>query len=167
MLKSSFPSTRGSCTQVKKIYENNFQTSKDKKHAFICGAASGVLATCAVHPLDLIRTRMALRTNDLTYYTKMIRDIIRTEGFSAFFKGLQANMIGMFIYKGISFFYFENLLQAFKESQLIQYSGMQQGISAGLASLFAQFITYPFDILKRRYMVLMDNEKQLFEKHDY
>lgn len=154
------------CMSFDKHYELRFKTQVDKRHAFICGSVSGIIATAAVHPLDLLRTRMALRINDLNIYKTMITNIYYQEGLKAFFRGLKPNIFGIFLYKGISFYFYENLVKKFKETNFLTKSHSQQFWAAGLASISAQIMTYPFDVIKRRYMVINDHEKKWFHKFD-
>ena len=145
---------------IQKLYEVKYGQRENKNHAFICGAFSGIIATASVHPLDLLRTRMALRINDFNVYKTLILEIYKNEGMKYFFRGLYPNLMGIFLYKGISFYFFENLLSHFTNTGIIQKSHFLQFVSAAIASLSAQIITYPFDVLKRRYMVIHDRINQ-------
>lgn len=47
-----------------KIYEKKFYSNEkviSKKHSFICGSLSGIIASSIVYPMDLLRTKMAMR----------------------------------------------------------------------------------------------------------
>lgn len=125
-----------------------------------------MIAAASVHPLDLLRTRMALRVNDFNIYKTLIKSIYVNEGFLAFFKGIQPNLFGVFLYKGISFFFYENILRLIGENNWIRKSHTRQFTAGAIASITAQIMTYPFDVLKRRYMVVKDRNYQ-FAKQSF
>lgn len=157
---SSFRSTNASCRRAKQMWVERFGPSPNHRHALLCGSFSGVIATTAVHPLDLLRTRMALRANDLSAYRTLVTELVRNEGFAGFFKGLGPNLSGMFIYKGISFFFYENLSSYIIQNRWISRSHFREFVAAALAAIWGQTLTYPFDVIKRRYMVLRDRQHQ-------
>ena len=80
---------------------------------------------------------------------------------TAFFKGLQSNVAGIIIYKGSSFFIYENMLAALKRDGRVTSSTSQQFLASGTAAIAGQFVTYPLDVIKRKYMVIKDRQKQL------
>jgi len=104
---------------------------------------------------------MALRINDLAAYRTLILSLIRHEGLAGFLKGLGPNVLGIFIYKGNSFFLYENLNRHIMQSKWIGKSYLREFASAAVAAISAQALTYPFDVIKRRYMVLRDRRHQL------
>ena len=121
---------------------------------FIAGAAAGALAQSVIYPLELIRTRLAICPLG-TY--RGIADaaarVFRTEGPSAFYRGLTPSLIGILPYAGVDIAAFETL----KEALLDAYEPRGEMpppaaiIAAGAASSsVAQFVSYPLALVRTR-----------------
>jgi len=108
----------------------------------------------------VIRTRLALRAYDLNTYKTVVSEIFKHETIKGFYRGMKPNLAGILIYKGSSFFLYENLLASIKEKNLFSKSFAQQFAASAIAATAGQFLTYPFDVIKRKYMVIKDREKQ-------
>lgn len=104
---------------------------------------------------------MALRAYDINTYKNVILEIFKHETIKGFYKGMKPNLAGILIYKGSSFFLYENLLASIKQRKLLTKSFAQQFVASAIAATAGQFLTYPFDVIKRKYMVIKDREKQL------
>ncbi|GMH29337.1 hypothetical protein Nepgr_031180 [Nepenthes gracilis] len=57
---------------------------------FVNGGASGMLATCVIQPVDMIKVRIQLGQGSAVQVTK---NMIQSEGISAFYKGLSAGLL--------------------------------------------------------------------------
>ncbi|RWR72637.1 mitochondrial dicarboxylate/tricarboxylate transporter DTC-like protein [Cinnamomum micranthum f. kanehirae] len=57
---------------------------------FVNGGASGMLATCVIQPIDMIKVRIQLGQGSGVY---VARTMLRDEGFGAFYKGLSAGLL--------------------------------------------------------------------------
>ncbi|XP_074307034.1 mitochondrial dicarboxylate/tricarboxylate transporter DTC-like [Silene latifolia] len=57
---------------------------------FVNGGASGMLATCVIQPIDMIKVRIQLGQGSATQVTK---NMLAAEGFGAFYKGLSAGLL--------------------------------------------------------------------------
>ncbi|OUZ99543.1 Mitochondrial substrate/solute carrier [Macleaya cordata] len=57
---------------------------------FVNGGASGMLATCVIQPVDMIKVRMQLGQGSAVSVTK---NMLREEGFGALYKGLSAGLL--------------------------------------------------------------------------
>ncbi|XP_021850914.1 mitochondrial dicarboxylate/tricarboxylate transporter DTC [Spinacia oleracea] len=57
---------------------------------FVNGGASGMLATCVVQPIDMVKVRIQLGQGSAVHITK---NMLRDEGLSAFYKGLSAGLL--------------------------------------------------------------------------
>lgn len=63
----------------------------------VAGFTAGVVATLAVHPFDVLKTRLQLETGKAQWGNsfRIVRDIVREEGsYRALYRGLMPNMIG-------------------------------------------------------------------------
>ncbi|XP_028102294.1 mitochondrial dicarboxylate/tricarboxylate transporter DTC-like [Camellia sinensis] len=57
---------------------------------FVNGGASGMLATCVIQPIDMIKVRIQLGQGSATDVTK---NMFKNEGIGAFYKGLTAGLL--------------------------------------------------------------------------
>ncbi|KAI3846154.1 hypothetical protein MKX01_002927 [Papaver californicum] len=57
---------------------------------FVNGGASGMLATCVIQPVDMVKVRIQLGQGSAVSVTK---NMIREEGFGALYKGLSAGLL--------------------------------------------------------------------------
>ncbi|RAL43054.1 unnamed protein product [Cuscuta campestris] len=57
---------------------------------FVNGGCSGMLATCAVQPIDMIKVRIQLGQGSAGH---VARTMLKNEGFGAFYKGLSAGLL--------------------------------------------------------------------------
>ena len=65
------------------------------------------------------------------------------------FEGLKVHMYGAIVYKGYGFFFYENTKTALINNNFIQNRKVLIFLSGSVAGLFAQLISYPFDVLKK------------------
>lgn len=125
---------------------------------FVCGGLSACMATLAVHPVDVLRTRFAAQGEPKVY--KTLRDAVvtmhRTEGPLAFYKGLTPTLIAIFPYAGFQFSCYSALKSA--SEWVTPANGKQNenlrnllcGCGAGVIS---KTLTYPLDLFKKRLQV--------------
>lgn len=125
----------------------------------VAGAAAGVTAVALTYPLDLVRARLAMQANGKlasARYTGVLNALLtipRTEGFAALYRGIAPTMCGVAPYAAIKFSAFE----ALKRAACVLWNVADKDLPidvrmtcGGLAGLFAQTFTYPFDVLRRR-----------------
>merc|ERR1719399_1258056 len=69
---------------------------------FTIGSASGMIATCCIQPIDMVKVRIQLgaaeggSTNPITIASEMIKE----EGFGSMYKGLSAGLLRQVVYTG-------------------------------------------------------------------
>lgn len=146
---------------------------------FIAGSAAGATATALTYPLDLMRARYAasgmVGSHTHTHAAKpnmsVVSTILRTEGIRGLYGGLTPTLVGIVPYAGISFATFETLKGTWRKRAAATASAAGETwdpdapgaaqmpvttrlLFGGLAGLFAQSMTYPLDIVRRRIQVL-------------
>ncbi|ERE69132.1 thiamine pyrophosphate carrier-like protein [Cricetulus griseus] len=93
---------------------NLYETRQFSAH-FVCGGLSAGAATLAVHPVDVLRTRLAAQGEPKIYSN--LRDAVstmyRTEGPLVFYKGLTPTVIAIFPYAGLQFSCYRSLKQVY------------------------------------------------------
>ncbi|XP_037083143.1 mitochondrial thiamine pyrophosphate carrier-like [Pollicipes pollicipes] len=129
---------------------------------FVAGGASGVAASAASLPLDVVRTRLVAQ-GEPKYYRSMraaAAHMLRNEGPTAFAKGLVPTMLQTAPYTALQFGAFAACNQLLSRQLLLQdrptTRAMLCGVVAGLA---AKTAVYPLDVAKKRIQV------QGFQQH--
>uniref|UniRef100_A0A914HD80 Mitochondrial carrier protein n=1 Tax=Globodera rostochiensis TaxID=31243 RepID=A0A914HD80_GLORO len=122
---------------------------------FMAGASAGVIAQTAIYPLEVLKTRLALRrTGELgrgvCYFAK---EIHRREGFTCFYRGYVANCIGIIPYAGIDLAVYETLKNLWIRRN--NSDGTDPGVvlilGCGLvSSSVGQVITYPIALIRTK-----------------
>lgn len=132
----------------------------------VCGGASVV----ATYPLDLVRTRLSIQTANLNKLNKsraknvvkppgvwkLLKKTYREEGkIAGLYRGVWPTCLGVVPYVALNFAVYEQLkeLNSLNDSSSWKdnfYKLFTGAISGGVA----QTMTYPFDLLRRRFQVL-------------
>lgn len=130
------------------------------------GGLAGVTSVAVTYPLDITRTRLSIQCADLSNLTKaqqqnlpgmwgVMKDIYKLEGgFHGLYRGIMPTIYGVAPYVGINFAVYESVRKRFAE---IEGGGeptaVQKLASGAVSGAVAQFLTYPFDVLRRRFQV--------------
>jgi solute carrier family 25 phosphate transporter 23/24/25/41 len=119
------------------------------------GGVSGAVGQGLVYPLDTVRTRLAVCSQQ--EYTQAGRGILRTaarmwraEGPASLYRGLVPSMCGILPYAGVDIVLFETL----KQELLERHGGDLPDLAvlgAGMvSSVIAQFVSYPLALVRTR-----------------
>jgi solute carrier family 25 phosphate transporter 23/24/25/41 len=124
---------------------------RDKIKLLYCGFASGIAASTATYPLDIIRTKLSVNTEMASRSIgSMALEMIKTEGALSLYKGWFATLMGIAPYVGLKMSCFD-ILKPFvipdSNSPFFSTSNMLLGAAAGT---FAATLTYPTDLIKRK-----------------
>ncbi|XP_010765527.1 calcium-binding mitochondrial carrier protein SCaMC-2-A-like isoform X2 [Notothenia coriiceps] len=139
--------------QIKKLICNDKQTLGILDR-FVAGSLAGVLAQSTIYPMEVLKTRLALRkTGQYSSISDCAKQIFRREGLSAFYKGYIPNMLGIIPYAGIDLAVYETL----KNRYLQQYgtNSSDPGVLVLLAcgtvsSTCGQLASYPLALVRTR-----------------
>lgn len=141
---------------------------KKKSHHIVSlasGSFSGLCATTATYPLDLLRTRFAAQQEPKLYHSlaHAARMIWSREGLRGFYVGMWPTLVGIVPLMALQFGSYEAIRQAIRNMKAIQEPGLdpeditltfvEQGMSGFLAGVTAKFLTMPLDTIKRRFQV--------------
>lgn len=115
------------------------------------GGVSGAVGQGLVYPLDTVRTRLAVCTQQ--EYAGIVRTAARMwrqEGPASLYRGLVPSMCGILPYAGVDIVLFETL----KAELLERHGGSLPDLAvlgAGMASsVIAQFVSYPLALVRTR-----------------
>ncbi|KAH0553620.1 mitochondrial 2-oxodicarboxylate carrier [Cotesia glomerata] len=128
------------------------------------GGSAGFVEVCAMHPMDIIKTRLQLQVKTAEvnplYYTG-IRDCMKkmyhNEGLGAFWKGILPPIIAETPKRALKFFTFEQYKQLFTSGSdlpipvILALAGFCAGITEGL-------VVNPFEVVK---VHLQSNRSQM------
>lgn len=139
--------------QIKRIMGSN-QESIGIAERFVAGSLAGVFAQSVIYPMEVLKTRLALRkTGQYAGISDCARQVFRREGLGAFYKGYVPNMLGIIPYAGIDLAIYETL----KNSWLQRYGSESKnpGVFVLLAcgtvsSICGQLASYPLALVRTR-----------------
>ncbi|KAI1900672.1 hypothetical protein AGOR_G00052320 [Albula goreensis] len=121
---------------------------------FVAGSLAGVIAQSSIYPMEVLKTRLALRkTGQYSGIADCAKQIFRKEGLGAFYKGYVPNMLGIIPYAGIDLAVYETL----KNSWLQRYAtdsadpGVFVLLACGtISSTCGQLASYPLALVRTR-----------------
>uniref|UniRef100_A0A665WPT0 Calcium-binding mitochondrial carrier protein SCaMC-2-A-like n=1 Tax=Echeneis naucrates TaxID=173247 RepID=A0A665WPT0_ECHNA len=139
--------------QIKRLIGSNKETLSILER-FVAGSLAGVIAQSTIYPMEVLKTRLALRkTGQYAGISDCAKQIFRREGLGAFYKGYIPNMLGIIPYAGIDLAVYETL----KNSYLQQYgiNGADPSVFVLLAcgtvsSTCGQLASYPLALVRTR-----------------
>ncbi|XP_074568112.1 mitochondrial adenine nucleotide transporter ADNT1-like [Curcuma longa] len=124
------------------------------------GACAGIIAMSATYPMDMVRGRITVQTENSPYqYRGMfhaLSTVYREEGFRALYKGWLPSVIGVIPYVGLNFAVYESLKAWLiksnpyglaQDSELSVVTRLACGAAAGTVG---QTVAYPLDVIRRR-----------------
>lgn len=138
--------------KVKRLIRGNDKRQLTIYERFLAGACAGGVSQTAIYPLEVLKTRLALRkTGQYTGILDAANKIFRKEGLRSFYRGYIPNMLGIIPYAGIDLAVYETL----KKKYLQKQGGEQPGILVLLAcgstsSTLGQVCSYPLALVRTR-----------------
>ncbi len=153
--------------------------------SFFAGGFSGMTASAATYPLDLVRGRISGKGADASgnkRYTGIVNVMsitVKEEGFFALYKGIAPTLMGAIPYEGIKFGTVGALEQLFpvKDEDKGKTNVWRKMIFGGAGGVAAGCLTYPNDTVRRLlqiqgttgttevYAGYIDCVKQTYAKH--
>ncbi|CAG09637.1 unnamed protein product, partial [Tetraodon nigroviridis] len=139
--------------QIKRVMGSDRETLSVLER-FVAGSLAGVIAQSTIYPMEVLKTRLALRkSGQYSGISDCAKQIFRREGLGAFYKGYVPNMLGIIPYAGIDLAVYETL----KNYYLHNYSasGVDPGVLVLLAcgtvsSTCGQLASYPLALVRTR-----------------
>jgi solute carrier family 25 phosphate transporter 23/24/25/41 len=131
---------------------------------FASGTMAGLVAQSAIYPMEVLKTRLALRkTGEFNGISDCARKIYQKEGMKAFYRGYLMNAIGIFSI-GIDLTIYETLKHQYK---LIYPESSQPSVLALLAiantaSTTAMLSSYPLFLIRTRMQSSSDPKETIF-----
>ncbi|KAI1882914.1 hypothetical protein AGOR_G00239800 [Albula goreensis] len=121
---------------------------------FIAGSLAGATAQTAIYPMEVMKTRLALRkTGQYSGMLDCAKQILKKEGVKAFYKGYIPNMLGIIPYAGIDLAVYESLKNAWLSRYAIDTAnpGILVLLGCGtISSTCGQLASYPLALIRTR-----------------
>lgn len=140
------------------------QTELDTQQRLIAGAMAGITSVVMTYPLDIIRTRLSIQSASLSsehanknkklpgIWKTMKQIYIIEGGLKALYRGIWPTIIGVAPYVGLNFAVYEYMRKLVSQENG-QPTAFGKLISGAVSGAVAQTITYPADVLRRRFQV--------------
>uniref|UniRef100_A0A914ENW5 Mitochondrial thiamine pyrophosphate carrier n=1 Tax=Acrobeloides nanus TaxID=290746 RepID=A0A914ENW5_9BILA len=121
---------------------------------FLCGAASGCIATTSAMPLDVIRTRLIAQGEPKIYRGSFhaVTKIWQDEKIYGFFRGLTPSLVQIAPYVGLQFTSY-NIMKKLWDNYLQEHESSGSLVSGVFAGIFAKIVIYPLDLIRHRLQV--------------
>lgn len=139
--------------QIKRLIRDNSNREIGIYERFLAGSVAGGVSQTVIYPLEVLKTRLALRkTGQYKGIVDAILSIHKKEGLRSFYRGYVPNLLGIIPYAGIDLAIYETL----KKYYLQRYSGdSTPGVFVFLAcgtisSTCGQIASYPLALVRTR-----------------
>lgn len=138
--------------QVKSLIRQNENRQMSIYERFAAGACAGGISQSAIYPLEVLKTRLALRkTGQYSSIIDAAMKIYASEGIKSFYRGYVPNILGIIPYAGIDLAVYETL----KKTYLSQHENEQPSFLLLLAcgsasSTLGQVCSYPLALVRTR-----------------
>jgi len=129
---------------------NSFPEYKNT-NSFLSGSFAGIISYSLIYPLETARSKLSV---DISGSNKQYNSLwstlkysARTNGVKSLYNGWLISSLGMIPYQGITFSTYSYMREKYnpENNKLINLP------IGSLASLFAVTVTYPCDVIKRKY----------------
>ncbi|CAD5228042.1 unnamed protein product [Bursaphelenchus okinawaensis] len=120
---------------------------------FVAGASAGAIAQSLIYPLEVLKTRLALRKSGQMDKGLMAfaRYMYKHEGFLCFYKGYIPNLLGIIPYAGIDLAIYETLKGQYLKHNLVSEPGVLALLACGTcSSTCGQLASYPLALIRTR-----------------
>ncbi|KTW31126.1 uncharacterized protein T551_01199 [Pneumocystis jirovecii RU7] len=140
------------------------KTELDTPQRLTAGALAGITSVVVTYPLDITRTRLSIQSaslplkqingnQELLGVWKTMKNIYTVEGgFKALYKGIWPTILGIAPYVGLNFAIYESMKKILSQENG-QLTAFGKFFSGAISGAIAQTITYPADVLRRRFQV--------------
>lgn len=129
------------------LFSPTFEKNRSINH-LLSGCLSGCVSMISIYPLENIRTRLSLQTNN-SHYNGIIDIIMKTKT-RELYGGLGMSLLGYIPYNGLSFMFFSYYKSILERNNIENEYIPLKLLAGGLAGISAVSLTYPTDLIRRR-----------------
>lgn len=139
--------------QAKRIIRNNSTRDLSIYERFVAGSVAGGVSQTIIYPLEVLKTRLALRKTGQYYgIVDAAKKIYRREGLKSFYRGYVPNLLGIIPYAGIDLAVYETLKNYYVHRNMnSENPGVLLLLGCGTASsTCGQIASYPLALVRTR-----------------
>ncbi|XP_058829908.1 mitochondrial adenyl nucleotide antiporter SLC25A25 isoform X2 [Topomyia yanbarensis] len=138
--------------QVKRLIRGNDKRQMTIYERFVAGACAGGVSQSVIYPLEVLKTRLALRkTGQYSSIMDAASKIYRREGLRSFYRGYIPNMLGIIPYAGIDLAVYETLKKKYLSHHETEQPSFWLLLACGSASsTLGQVCSYPLALVRTR-----------------
>ncbi|CAG7716255.1 unnamed protein product [Allacma fusca] len=141
--------------QLKRFIKGNSEKDLRISERFIAGSIAGAFSQSVIYPLEVIKTRLALRkTGEYTSVFDLTSRMLRNEGFRVFYRGYIPNLLGILPYAGIDLAVYETLKNIYSDTN--QPSVFLLLTCGTVSSACGQLASYPLALVRTRLQASTD-----------
>ncbi|KAL5120774.1 hypothetical protein ACEQ8H_001255 [Pleosporales sp. CAS-2024a] len=149
----------------KRLFESEPASPLDAYQRLLCGGLAGITSVTFTYPLDIVRTRLSIQSASFSTLKRaegeklagmwtLMANMYKTEGgFPALYRGIVPTVAGVAPYVGLNFMVYEIARTQFTPEGKKDPSAVGKLAAGAVSGAVAQTITYPFDVLRRRFQI--------------
>ncbi|XP_059217202.1 calcium-binding mitochondrial carrier protein SCaMC-2 isoform X2 [Stomoxys calcitrans] len=138
--------------KIKRLIRGDDKRQMTIGERFLAGAAAGGISQTVIYPMEVLKTRLALRkTGQYTGIFDAAKKIYVHEGLRSFYRGYIPNMLGIIPYAGIDLAVYETLKKKYLSSHNTEQPSFLVLLACGSASsTLGQVCSYPLALVRTR-----------------
>lgn len=149
----------------KRFFEREPGLPLDAYQRLLCGGLAGITSVTFTYPLDIVRTRLSIQSASFSSLKReagqklpgmwtLLVNMYKTEGgIPALYRGILPTVAGVAPYVGLNFMVYEIARTQFTPEGQSDPSAVGKLAAGAVSGAVAQTITYPFDVLRRRFQI--------------
>ncbi|KAG0251982.1 hypothetical protein BG011_007283 [Mortierella polycephala] len=150
--------------QFKKLLMDPTKNDLDTPRRLAAGALAGLTSVAFTYPLDIVRTRLSIQSAQIAntkeaqaklpgIWQTLVLIYTKERGIIGLYRGLGPTLTGVAPYVALNFQSYEVLRAHFTPAGETSPSVGMKLVCGAVAGSFAQTVTYPLDVLRRRMQV--------------
>nr|XP_014088812.1 calcium-binding mitochondrial carrier protein SCaMC-3 isoform X1 [Bactrocera oleae]XP_036216596.1 calcium-binding mitochondrial carrier protein SCaMC-3 isoform X1 [Bactrocera oleae]XP_036216600.1 calcium-binding mitochondrial carrier protein SCaMC-3 isoform X1 [Bactrocera oleae]XP_036216616.1 calcium-binding mitochondrial carrier protein SCaMC-3 isoform X1 [Bactrocera oleae]XP_036216624.1 calcium-binding mitochondrial carrier protein SCaMC-3 isoform X1 [Bactrocera oleae]XP_036216633.1 calci len=138
--------------KIKRLIRGDEKRQMTIGERFMAGAAAGGISQTIIYPMEVLKTRLALRkTGQYKGILDAAKKIYLMEGVRSFYRGYIPNMLGIIPYAGIDLAVYETLKKKYLSSHNTEQPSFLVLLACGSASsTLGQVCSYPLALVRTR-----------------
>eukprot|EP00586_Coscinodiscus_wailesii_P004110 CAMPEP_0172486450 /NCGR_PEP_ID=MMETSP1066-20121228/15034_1 /TAXON_ID=671091 /ORGANISM="Coscinodiscus wailesii, Strain CCMP2513" /LENGTH=357 /DNA_ID=CAMNT_0013252419 /DNA_START=161 /DNA_END=1231 /DNA_ORIENTATION=+ len=125
--------------------------------SLFAGSVAGGISVTLTYPLDLTRAQLAVllkqKNGNLSFW-EVLTSNYKKRGIPGLFRGVTPSLIGILPYSGIAFGINDQAKRRIRNARHREPTTVEKMACGGIAGLFAQTLTYPLEVTRRRMQTL-------------
>lgn len=149
--------------KIKRLIKGDERTTLEIHERFMAGALAGGISQTAIYPMEVLKTRLALRkTGQYSGIADAAKKIYVKEGLRSFYRGYIPNILGIIPYAGIDLAVYETLKKKYLQTHKdpVQPSFWLLLACGSVSSTLGQMCSYPLALVRTRLQAQVTHPSQ-------